>query len=337
MFKTVLVPLDGSLVAECALPHAAAIGGALGAEVVLLRVMEGVSGAPARPADPLTWQMRKMEGAAYLDKVRSRMEASGLQVRTEILEGNAATRIVEYAQAIACDLLVMSTHGRGGLAPWSAGSVTQKVLERVKTSVLLVRAFEAAGDEGLAHRYQRIVLPLDGSKRAESVLPVALRLAERWNATVLLIHVVRQTQGMRLAAPASGSDELAEELARRTASDAANYLRRIEARLGMRSEVRVVVSDKAALAIESEVSSGDLVLATAHGYGCDTHRRYGSTIAEVIHYGSGPLLIYQDMRPEQISSTALERTIQEMRGERTRDELWPLARPERINWHANAA
>ena len=337
MFERVLVPLDGSSLAERALPHAAVVAGALEAEVVLLRVMEGVSGAPLRPADPLTWQMRKMEGAAYLDKVRSRMVASGLQVRTEILEGNAATRIVEYAQAIDCDLLVMSTHGRGGLAPWSAGSVTQKVLERVKTSVLLVRAFGEGGDETLAHRYQRIVLPLDGSQRAESVLPVAVRLAERWHASLLLIHVVARTQGIRLAAPGSGSDELAEELARRTASDAADYLRRIEARLGVGSEVRVVVSDKAALAIESEVSSGDLVLASAHGYGCDSHRRYGSTIGEDIHYGSGPLLIFQEMRPEQISATALETAVQEMRGERPRNDVWPLARPERINWHANAA
>lgn len=335
MFTKILVPLDGSSLAECVLPHVANIAGVLAGEVVLLRVIEAPEGMAHRPADPMFSQMRRMEGSAYLANIWSRLETTGLKVRTEVLEGSAAPRIVEFAQAEKCDLLVMSTHGRSGLAPWSAGSVTQKVMEGVKSSVLLVRAFEEAGEDNASRRFSRILLPLDGSQRAEAVLPVAVRLAKDWNAKLLLLHVVARAPGIHTAAPGD-RDKLIEELEKRTRAEATTYLRRIQARLAIKSDMKVIVGEKPALSIDEVVSDGDLVLASAHGFGCDSHRRFGSTTGELIHYGSGPLLVYQDMQPEQISSTVVELAAQDLLSAR-KNERWPLPRPERIDWHTNAA
>ncbi len=115
-----------------------------------------------------------------------------------LLEGRAADRIVDYAQSEGYDFLVFTSHGRGGLTGWNMSSVASKIAVRAATSMLVVRPSPTSVSqyEGTLQpvRYRRILVPLDGSQRAEHVLPMAGALAEHHGADLVLLHVVTQPE-----------------------------------------------------------------------------------------------------------------------------------------------
>ena len=110
MFDTILVPLDGSQLAECVLPHIAAIAHSFDAEVILLRMLEkNQAGASAQLFDLLNWQISKTEAERYLERIRAQFQESGLRARSVVLEGLAAEGITEYAQSHDIKLIVLSS------------------------------------------------------------------------------------------------------------------------------------------------------------------------------------------------------------------------------------
>jgi nucleotide-binding universal stress UspA family protein len=136
--RTILVPLDGSELAEGVLPHAEAIAKQRGTElveIVLLRVIESPVGEPYFRNVPVT----KEEVGQYLDKIEQRLENAGLKVRSEVLEGDPAEQIINYAGENPSNLIVMSTHARSGIGRWFYGSVTATVLHRASSPIFLVR------------------------------------------------------------------------------------------------------------------------------------------------------------------------------------------------------
>ena len=145
--RTILVPLDGSELAESVFPHVEAVAKQRGAElvdVVLLTVCEPMLLPSYYPvAIPLNWDdhvARTMrEDAQYLAKVEKRLRGLGLRVRSEVLLGKPADGIVDYANKNPINLIIMATHGRSGLSRWVFGSVAEKVLLGVSTPILLVR------------------------------------------------------------------------------------------------------------------------------------------------------------------------------------------------------
>jgi nucleotide-binding universal stress UspA family protein len=132
---TMLVPLDGSKLAESVLPHVEALAKQRGAkpEVVLVRAFEPLSTGPGREAPQ-----------QYLSGIEQRLSAAGLTVRSEVLEGDPAKEIVDYANEKPINLVVMATHGRSGIGRWAYGSVADKVLRRASRPVFLVRVAEAS-------------------------------------------------------------------------------------------------------------------------------------------------------------------------------------------------
>ena len=139
---TILVPLDGSSLAEAALPRAVELAEGSGAALLLLRAAH----APTLPGvDPTEAQVKVVEEAEeYLTDVAKRLAASGLaNVRTSVWYGPAAYAIVEGARLHKADLIVMTTHGRSGLRRLILGSVAESVLRGTTTPILLVRAVEA--------------------------------------------------------------------------------------------------------------------------------------------------------------------------------------------------
>lgn len=146
MFKKILVPLDGSPMAEAVLPYVRRMAMEDGAEVELLNVtMVPIS---AYPVDaPLDFdQLIKQQHEAseqYLQKVVEDIGHDGIKVTPLIAEGPVAEEILSYAESTGADLIAMSTHGRSGLSRWLMGSVADKVLHGAKVPVLLIRPYEA--------------------------------------------------------------------------------------------------------------------------------------------------------------------------------------------------
>jgi nucleotide-binding universal stress UspA family protein len=143
MYKHILVPLDGSTLAERALPHALEIARFSEAALHLLRVALGQTyvaskgGAELYPVEVLQQDREEAEG--YLEGIRSECQAKGAAASAQVLAGPVAESIVDFATANHIDLIVMSTHGRSGLSRWVYGSVAEKVLRGAHCPTLIVR------------------------------------------------------------------------------------------------------------------------------------------------------------------------------------------------------
>jgi nucleotide-binding universal stress UspA family protein len=302
--------MDRSPLAECALPHAAAFARAFESQITLVHVMDPPQRAAnwRRAVDPLNWRIRKAEAESYLSELTLRLEKAGLTAEKQILEGPAAERIVEFSRKNDVPLLMLSSHGQSGFSGWNVSSVVQKIILRANTSMMIVRAYQPASTDVTGLRYRRLLLPMDGSQRAECVLPMASTLARSHEASILLANVVRRPEMPRRTPPTDEDVELADRIVERNRVEATQYLDQIRSRLAGEVQARVLVGDHVAGTLQELVEQEkiDLVLMAAHGYSALTRWPYGSVVSSFITYGTTPLLIVQDLPAEEIDPTWAE-------------------------------
>ena len=134
MFQRLLVPLDGSLLAETALVHAEALARNFQSKILLLRVNNSTDLKGS--TDPVTQQEPRL---VYLESLARGLREGGVEVECRVQAGDPSSCIIELAESDAVDLVVMSSHGRTGLARWVYGSVAEKVLHNVRCPMMLVR------------------------------------------------------------------------------------------------------------------------------------------------------------------------------------------------------
>jgi len=318
MFKQLLAPLDGSAIAECTLPHLVALAHAYEAQVTLVNVLEPSETAlGGQPINPLEWELSRAEAQAYLDKVGQRLRAEAqIEAEQVLLEGQAAQRICEYAHDNEVDLIVISSHGRSGLSRWNVSSVVRKIVQRAHRSVMIVRAYSAGEQEVAGLRYGRLLAPLDGSKRAEAVLSAAVTLARFHEAQLLLGHVVVQPEMPCQVLITEDDETLVKRFVARNREIIAQYMEQLRDRLAYAFEPRLLASDNIAVALHNLVEEAevDLVLLCAHGYSGKTKWPYGSITTSFIEYGSTPLLVVQDLSPQEVEPTKAETAAVETKG-----------------------
>jgi nucleotide-binding universal stress UspA family protein len=317
MFNHMLVPLDGSILCECVLSHVVALAQALGARVTLMQVLEPVhTTGQTRSVDPLSWHIRKAEAGAYLDAVVARLQEADLRVGKALLEGQVAERIAEFAKDQNADLIVLSSHGEGGLNRWNISSVVQKTILQANISAMIVRAYQPVTSDLTGLRYQRLLILLDGSQRAECALPLATTLARLHESQLLLAHVVTRPEVPRRAPPSQEDIELANQLTERNRLEATRYLQQLQSRLSLDVQTRLLVSDNVAATLHElvEHENADLVVLSAHGYSGATKWPYGSVAVSFIAYGTTPLLIVQDLSQEELERTQAEMAVREYKG-----------------------
>jgi nucleotide-binding universal stress UspA family protein len=308
MFDTILVPLDGSQLADCVLPHVLAIAHSFDAEVTLLRMLEkNQAGTSAQLFDLLNWQINKARATLYLEKTKTRLQESKIRARTVVMEGLVADGITEYAQNQGMKLIVLSSHGRNGLTQWGISSITQKIILSTQTSLLIVRAHQYGIHSGELSEnliYQRILVPLDGSQRAENVLPIITQLAQFHKSQIHLVQVVQMPEMARQMPPAPEDVDLSNRLVSRNQEEAERYLEQVKSRSyleGIAVQTHLIISDNAAVALHQlgEQEQVDMVALSAHGYSGNHQWPYGSMVNNFIMYGKVPLLIVQDLPPKQ--------------------------------------
>lgn len=188
MFKHLLVPLDGSRLAEAALPAAAYLARTLGASVTLIHIIERDVSGEIHGERHLT---TPDEACSYLEEVAERAFPEGTRVERHVHTVGTADlpqSILDHVEELAPDLIVMCTHGSGGLRGFLFGSIAQQVIARGNTPVLLIRPEESAGRGSFACR--RLLVPLDGNAEHEQGLPVAADLARACGADLSLLFVV---------------------------------------------------------------------------------------------------------------------------------------------------
>jgi len=202
----ILVPLDGSGLSECILPHAVAVAQATKSTLVLMQVLEpvfepiyGTIGLPGYVEEEQLLQMRNEQLVAinhYLEKIASQLREGGHEVQTKVIEGNhPATQIVREAEHDPLlSMIAMTTHGRRGVLHWLFGSVAVELVQVTPRPLLLLRPQESdrlfSMEDFKAASYQNIVVPLDASTFAEQALEQASELALAMDVTLHLISIV---------------------------------------------------------------------------------------------------------------------------------------------------
>jgi nucleotide-binding universal stress UspA family protein len=140
MFASILVPLDGSALAEQAMPYAVAQAERFGAELLLLRILEPLTGGGSVSPNTMEKASQRSRGLArdYLSRVAGRFRDAGVTCRVEVVEGKPYREIVRFAEENDVGLIVISTRGESGLSRWLVGSVADRILRGARVPVLLI-------------------------------------------------------------------------------------------------------------------------------------------------------------------------------------------------------
>lgn len=296
----ILVPLDGSRLAEFVLPATVSLARHLGARVTLLHVTERGAPSSVHGDRHLT---DIAESDRYLADVAARCGAAGVETETHVHpnpEGNVAQSIVAHAADLDADLIILATHGEGGARRVLFGSVAQQVLRRGSRPVLLIRppesgAAPAIDQNGLVLR--RVLVPLDGEPAAEAALPFAATLARAYRGEIALLRIVptlstiageRATAAKLVPTAAAATLDYEEEVARRYLTVIADLLRAgavgASWTVGRGDPVQGVLSQAAA-------SGDELLIMASHGRTGLSAVLTGSVASKVVGRYAGPILL----------------------------------------------
>jgi nucleotide-binding universal stress UspA family protein len=301
--RRVLLCLDRSPLSETGLPHAVFISKTFGSAITLLHVMNPPHQRPGlHTTDALGWEISRQEANAYLEKLeREVTEQCGQPVDTRLEQGHPAERILALSRELHVDLIVLGSHGEGGMTSWNLGGTAQQILSVARFSVLIAHSTSAPPS---VVSPTRILVPLDGAFRSESVLPTVARIAQAHGAEVLLAHVVLEPQPTAvLRAPEDL--EIARQLASRLESQAKRYLDRLRDQLAREIEsVRTFVfrhaDERQSLLELAQTEQTDLVILSAHGSTCNPARPFGGVTAHLLTHGTVPLLVLQDLPESEV-------------------------------------
>jgi nucleotide-binding universal stress UspA family protein len=300
MLRSLVVPLDGTRFSEHALPLAEGIAQATGAQLHLAHVH-----VPHPPEALIANTQFQYEGVdldeydrrdrawerTYLDGLAQRVvQECSASVDTALLEGEVPTTLEEYAREVNADAVILSTHSRTGVRRVWMGSVAEALIRAGNLPILAVHA-EEGEKVGPPLEIENILIPLDGSELAESILQAAADLAIAFNARVTLLQVISSrfptNNGLVPALPQHWTEAL---------QAGEDYLEKVARRLrtrGMRVDPMVMAHPKPSQAIQdvaTEVEAGMIAMAT-HGYSGVKRALFGSVAEDVLRHSDVPMLI----------------------------------------------
>ena len=273
MYQKILVPLDGSTLAEVALPYAEEMAGRLGSEVILLSVT-GSSDARDYHKSQIYVEKIINDTKRRAEKYLEGQEHREIKIDPVTLVGHPAEEIVNYADKEHIGLIIMATHGISGLKRWALGSVAGKVVRAAKQPVALIRAKDVRTrhERGML---DKLLVSLDGSSESEAVIPHIEELALRLTVEVTLFQTVPQPD--------------------RVYADAEGYLEKVTASLkekGIKVDSQVRIGDAADEIIKmSDEIDADMVAMATHGRSGAGRWALGSVAEKVIQGGDTPVLL----------------------------------------------
>ena len=291
MLNHILVPLDGSAIAEKALPYARALGKTLKVPITLITAVEPAADFFSKMTAEFDALAKKgiRNREEYLDDISRSF--SGAAIRYRVEKGRAEDVIIENAATETGTLITMATHGRSGLGRWLIGSTVEKVVRAATDPVLVVRATQGAGSEGEA-ALKSIIVPLDGSTLAESALSYVVELAKAFHARVTLLRSYSLKQ--IIFRPEEFHPDL-DELKGGLRWEAAAYLDKKVAELKSRGLFDVLCSVSEGDAAEAIIEMGKetpntLIVMSAHSGSKVKHWVLGSVTEKVLRHATNSVL-----------------------------------------------
>jgi nucleotide-binding universal stress UspA family protein len=294
MYNKLLVPLDGSELAEVSLWYAARLAGRLQASLTLLYVIN-----PTEVTSPHMYECYLQDTVtkikAEAEKIAAETAGGNIAVDYKILKGDPPEEIVDYADKNKIDLIILSTQGKGGIKRWSLGNVANKVVGATRKQVMLIRAKGTRSD--VYHdRLVKVLVPVDGSRESESILQSVTYLAAKLNLEITIFHMwTGSYQSFLTQDMLQRSDEIRKKEKTYTDKLGAKLTRQ-----GLR--VNTIFSEtfqngEAAEIIKvAEEGNYSMVAMATHGRSGVGRWIFGSNANKVLNEGSTPLLLVRPVK-----------------------------------------
>lgn len=291
MFDRILVPLDGSCVAEKILPFVVEFASKMDGQVILVTA--------CNPDDPL----KHLFGSYLAEKVEQ-LSTQGITARSAIVRGEPAEGILDFAEANGIGLIAVCTHGKGAASRWPLGSIAHKVVLKSHLPVLLVRA---TGDPPFLRKDAfKILVPLDGSPVSESILPYVQHVACGTHCQVVLIRIAEPVRLIRVGTYATGFRARQYESDQRDLIDHAKrtallYLSEREKELcskGIQTEVTCLLGRPAESILQcADDPPVDMIALATHGFSGVSRWAFGSVASRIVEGATQTILLVRPPLP----------------------------------------
>jgi nucleotide-binding universal stress UspA family protein len=296
MFEKILLPLDGSELAEAAIPYATNLAEQLEAEICLLHVCP--------PEHQSYVHMHQIYMNSIVDGMRQKMKESWksskeLKIQSEVIVGDPIKVIFDYIKLKGINLVSLTTHGNSGFKPWAMGNVADKIVRGSGFPTLLIRVKEKKDLELRKAVVQNILVPLDNSDASKACLPYALELARKLKSGITLFSMAQTAYAQNLNSAGSGIGINWDAVDKASEKAAAEYLKKIEEELktsGVLVNSRSMLGIDAAYEIlELEKKGGvDMVVMATRGRSTIARWAFGSVAEKVLREGNLPILLIKE-------------------------------------------
>ena len=318
MFTKVLVPLDGTEISEGIIPFITQLARGLKMGVVLAtavqldaRLVTYLDRMADNLAEPVTGRERGNRPAASeqlkeslareikgrLEKLADKIALEGIPVEAAVDFGSVSDTLIQMAQDSECDLIAMSTRGRGGVASGLLGSVTYNILQESPMPVLAITPERARRHWDADYSINRIIVPLDGSEFAETALPHAVSLSQNMDMGITLVHVLSSDNLMYTNR--YGARESLRRAMEDIRENAQGYLSGVVSRLsdeGLDVSAEIVHGRPASTISEiARATDHDMIALTTHGRSGISRLLLGSVAEAILRESGDPVLIVRSL------------------------------------------
>jgi len=289
MYQRIVVPLDGSELAERVLPYVEGVARRHNSEVILLTACV--------PREPFERPLR-----AYLKERAQELQSLGIKASPLVVQGDVANEILDFAEKNDIGLIAISTHGRGGTGIWPLGSIANKVAQTSRIPLLLIRSDEPQAVL-IEKELQKILVPLDGSPFAENPIPYVEGLVEGMNSEIVLLRVIEPIKISSRVAYGEGRslEEYEKQLMDRAEREAKHYLSEKEDALrnkGLEVRSATLLGKPAETILQyAEDNSVSLIALATHGFSGIAKWAYGSVASKITEGSPKPLLLIRPLLP----------------------------------------
>lgn len=296
----VVACIDAMSDAEKIVPFSVLAAEALNGELTLIRIIETASNQ-GRPTDPIASNLLRQEAALQLNRLAKKWARNADNTQAVVLEGRASDQICQWAQERQIDLTIICSSHDNPICAWDVGETARRVMDCVTSSVMIIPEKAAARTTILC---SKIIAPLDGSSRAESALPIALRLAKSCNAELVVAHAVPQPE-FTMTGPSQPEDEdLRRRILRRNEYAGRDYLNRLKPRLsdqGVSVRTRLLTGGDPRHLINRAIldENADMVVMSSHGHSGHVDVAAGSVASHFMTHTPIPLFIVRTTHATQ--------------------------------------
>jgi nucleotide-binding universal stress UspA family protein len=270
--------------------HAKPIAAALGAELTLVHVMEAHN-IQFLPIDPIEWELCRREAEAFVDSLSEEHASKDFLISTKVMQGRTSDQIANCVTNNLVDIIALCRSDID--TPGKIGQNARRIIEATGTSVLMIPANSNHTEDTI---YRKILIPLDGSARAEAALPVARKIALYQGAEIVLAHAVPEPYLIQIGPLENEDLNLCNTLQRRNERVAHDYLARQCEQLrlcGANVRSLVLVNGDARRQLSQAIASeaADLVIISSHGTGGHADACAGDTANFLLANSTAPVLM----------------------------------------------